>query len=143
MMKGSAFVAAVAASCFGCSTSEEIVEDDGHEQTPTLDDDFEHASRVHDVPADLLRAISYVETRWQMVAGEEEHEGRSAGSGLFALHGDNLTAGAAAVGVSPDAAAYDLGPSLAAGAARIAELAAQRGVSGEIGRASCRERAES
>ena len=131
MMKGSAFVAAVAASCFGCSTPEEIVEDVGHEQTPTLDDDFDHAGRVHDVPADLLRAISYVETRWQMVAGEEEHEGRAAGSGLFALHGDNLTAGAAAAGVTADEAAYDLGPSLAAGAARIAELAAVRGISGD------------
>jgi hypothetical protein len=129
MKKGTAFVAAITA-CFGCTTEEAIV-DDAHEQTATLDDDFEHASRVHGVPVDLLKAISYVETRWQMVAGEDEHEGRPAGSGLFALHGDNLVAGAEAAGVSTDAALYDLGPSLAAGAARIATIAAQHGVGGD------------
>src|SRR5688572_11431300 len=57
---------------------------------PGLDDDFARASRATGVPADLLAAVSYVETQWHDVAGEEEHEGRPAGRGFFALWGDNL-----------------------------------------------------
>jgi hypothetical protein len=128
-MRASAFVAAAAAFGFGCSTPE--LPDDAHEQTPTLDDDFDHAARVHGVPADLLKAISYVETRWQMVIGEDEHEGRPAGSGLFGLFGDNLAAGAEAAGVTTDAALYELDASMAAGAARIASIANARGVGGD------------
>lgn len=131
MMGTRVITAALAASClWSCSTDEEIL-DTGHEQTPGLDDDFDHAGRLHRVPADLLKAISYVETRWQMVTGEDEHEGRPAGSGLFGLFGDNLTEGAAAANVEIDAARFELGPSLVAAAARIASLAETRGVSGD------------
>jgi hypothetical protein len=116
-----AFAAAVAASClgFGCSTDD--VAEDGHD-TPGLDDDFAYAARTHGVPVDLLKAIAYVETRWQMVVGEPEHDGREAGAGLFALSGDNLTAGAAAAGVDVETARRDPTANIAAAAARLAEL---------------------
>jgi hypothetical protein len=132
MTKGTrAIVAAIATTfTFGCSTADEPIDTD-HEATPGLDDDFEHASRVHDVPADLLKALSYIETRWEMVDGEEEHDGRPAGAGVFGLYGDNLALGAAAAGVDIDAARYELGANLAAGAARVAELAAQHGITGD------------
>jgi hypothetical protein len=125
------FVAALAASCFvGCSTDEEVV-DSRHEETPGLDDDFAFAAAESGVPADLLKAIAYVETRWQMVAGEDEHEGRPSGSGLFGLTGDNLAAGAKAAGVDENAARYELGANIAAASARLADLASTQGVTGD------------
>lgn len=83
---------------------------------PGYDDDFARASRTTGVPRDLLAAVAYVETQFQDVAGEEEHEGRPAGVGLFALWGENLVGGDASI----DGAA-----------ARLAQLAAELGVSGD------------
>src|SRR5262245_21959041 len=115
-----------------CATTEEP---DGDGMSPVvtagLDDDFAAAARDTGVPADLLKAISFVETRWQMVTGEEEVDGRPAGSGLFALWGDNLALGAAAAGVDAQDAQLDLAASLDAGAARIAGLARDQGVAGD------------
>src|SRR5436853_161757 len=98
--------------------------------TPGLDDDFAAAGDEHGVPPDLLRAIAYVETRWQMVTGTEEVDGRPAGAGVFALWGDNLVQGAAAAGVSEDDARTDVDANIAAGAARLAGLAQASGISG-------------
>ena len=83
---------------------------------PGFDDDFARASRTTGVPANVLAAVAYVETQFQDVAGEEEHEGRPAGIGLFALWGENL--------VGDDA-------SIDAAAARLAQLAAELGVVGD------------
>ena len=55
---------------------------------------FEAAGAEFDVPPGLLRAIGYVETRWQMVEGEEEFAGVAAAHGLMALRGDRLREGA-------------------------------------------------
>ena len=114
-------VATASASC--------VVGEESPLSTPGLDDDFEAAARTYDVPADLLKAISYVETRWEMVEGGE-HEGHTGGAGLFGLSGDNLVRGAEAAGVAPDVAGRELGASLAAGAARLAMLARDRHVTG-------------
>jgi hypothetical protein len=97
---------------------------------PGLDDNFARASQATGVPADLLKAVAYVETQWQMVDGQDEHEGRPAGAGIFGLWGDNLTAAAAAIHSDVDTVRHDERTSIAAGAARLAELAEQRGVSG-------------
>jgi hypothetical protein len=99
--------------------------------TPGLDDDFAAAAAAHGVPVDLLKAVSYVETRWQMVAGEEEHEGRPAGSGLFALWGENLARGAAAVGVDEQDVANDVTATIDAAAARLGELGRAHGIAGD------------
>jgi hypothetical protein len=127
-----AFAAAAAAlSMSACATVEDDP-DDGNTSvvTPGLDDDFGAVGEDAGVPADLLKAIAYVETRWQMVTGEEEVEGRPAGAGLFALWGDNLALGAAAAGVDAQDARMDLTANLAAAAARIAALASAHGISG-------------
>jgi N-acetyl-anhydromuramyl-L-alanine amidase AmpD len=112
-----------------CATAEDPV-DEGPDQ-PGLDDDFARASRASGVPADLLKAVAYVETQWQMVDGADEHEGRPAGAGIFALWGDNLTAAAAAIRSDEDTVRHDEKASIAAGAARLGQIAEQHGVSGD------------
>jgi hypothetical protein len=92
------------------------VDDARDEDRPGLDDDFERAAESSGVPADLLAAVSYVETQWQDVQGESEHEGRPAGVGVFALWGDNLVDGDASI----DGAAR-----------RLATIAQQLGVGGK------------
>lgn len=123
-------VAVAALSLFACTDE---ISPDGADpsRTPGLDDDFAAAARARDLPVDLVKAVAYVETRWNMVAGETEHEGRPAGAGVFALWGDNLSLGAAAAGVTEDAARTDVGANIAAATARLATLAEQHGVTGD------------
>ncbi len=113
-----------------CSVDDSVTVDDDTER-PGLDDDFSRAARTAGVPADLLKAVAFVETQWQMVDGHDEHEGRPSGAGVFALWGDNLTAGAAAAQVDPEAARLDVTANIAAGAARLAELADASGIDRE------------
>ena len=127
-MKGTrALIAALAALCLPSCTTDASVESD---TSLVLDDHFDAAARAFDVPVDLLKAISYVETRWQHVAGEEHDLGRPAGAGVFGLWGENLDRGAAAAGVERDAVRDDPDANIHAAAARLAELAAARGISG-------------
>lgn len=114
-----------------CATVDQPTPVEDGPDTPGLDDDFERASRASGVPADLLKAVSYIETQWHMVDGHEEHEGRAPGAGIFGLWGDNLTAAAAAIGQDEDAVRHDEPLSIAAGAARLGELAKQHGVAGD------------
>jgi len=105
-----------------CAVEEDAIESD----RPGLDDDFARASRATGVPADLLAAVSYVETQWQMVAGEEEHEGKPAGVGLFALWGENIVAGFDLAAIRTDPTA-----NITAAATRLARLAQALGVAGD------------
>ncbi|QRK11799.1 N-acetylmuramoyl-L-alanine amidase [Archangium violaceum] len=74
------------------------------ERTPyELDSAFAQAAAEFNVPADLLKAISYAETHWEMVKGEVEFEGMPAAYGLMALRGDNVTLAARLAGVSEEA----------------------------------------
>jgi N-acetyl-anhydromuramyl-L-alanine amidase AmpD len=74
------------------------------ERTPyPLDAAFAKAGADFGVPADLLKAISYTETRWEMVEGQVEFEGMSAAYGLMALRGEKLSEGARLAGVSEEA----------------------------------------
>lgn len=114
-----------------CTTTDDA-DDVALPDTPGFDDDFAHAARAHDVPVDLLKAVSYVETQWQMVDGEAEHEhGMLGGSGVFALWGDNLARGAAAAGIDVEDARHELGANIAAAAARLAELATEHAIDRE------------
>jgi hypothetical protein len=127
-MKGTrALIAALAALCLPSCTTDATVEID---TSPVLDDNFESAAQSFNVPVDLLKAISYVETRWQHVEGEDHDLGRVAGAGVFGLWGDNLERGAAAAGLDLDSVRTDRDANINAAAARLAELAAQRGISG-------------
>ncbi|RKG69585.1 N-acetylmuramoyl-L-alanine amidase [Corallococcus sp. CA054B] len=88
-----------------------------------LDPLFAQAAQEFNVPVELLKAVSYAETRWQMVRGEAEFPGQQPAFGLMALRGEDLEQGAALAGVTAEAARTDALSNLRAGAARLSQLA--------------------
>jgi N-acetyl-anhydromuramyl-L-alanine amidase AmpD len=84
-----------------------------------LDPLFEQAAREFNVPAGLLKAVSFSETRWQMWPGLTEFEGRAPAYGVMALSGERLERGAALAGVSVEAARTDARANIRAGAALL------------------------
>ncbi len=90
-----------------------------------LDSIFARAGIEYDVPADLLKAISYTETRWQMVRGAVEFEGVPPAFGLMALRGDRLRNGAQLAGVSEEGARTEPLSNVRAAAALLSRWAAE------------------
>lgn len=89
--------------------------------TPTKYDAlFQAAASEFGVSSSLLKSVAYVATRWQMVKGEEEFEGRAPAFGLMALRGDRLSEGARRAGVSVDAVKNDAAANIRAAAALLA-----------------------
>jgi N-acetyl-anhydromuramyl-L-alanine amidase AmpD len=82
------------------------------------------------VPASLLRAISYVETRWQMVEGHEEFLGLPAAYGLMALRGERLREGAARAGLRETVVRTDAAANVRAAAALLRSYADGLGIGG-------------
>lgn len=82
---------------------------------------FTAAAREFGMSAALLKSVAYVETRWQMVKGEVEFEGRPAAFGVMALRGERLREGARRAGVSVEAAKYDAAANIRAAAALLAD----------------------
>jgi N-acetyl-anhydromuramyl-L-alanine amidase AmpD len=124
MKRTRALFAAMAALCLSsCTTSPS-------DDSVDLEGEFSAAAREYNVPVDLLKAVSYVETRWEPVVGEADFD-RAAGVGVFGLAGENLTRGAAAAGLDEETVKTDTHANIEAGAARLAELAAARGISGD------------
>src|SRR5574341_2355637 len=97
-------------------------------QSSRFDAEFSAAAREFGVPESILRAISWTETRWQMVQGTEEFPGRPAAYGVMALRGEALERGAALAGVTPEAARHDARANIRAAAALLARYAADAGV---------------
>lgn len=81
------------------------------------------ASREFNVPGDLLKAIRYAETRWQMVKGEVEFAGMPAAFGVMALRGERLEAAARLAGASPERVRTDAAANIHAGAAHLSSYA--------------------
>lgn len=98
------------------------------ERSP-FDSLFVAAATEFGVPADLLRAIGYVETRWQMVEGREEHEGMPAAHGVMALRGERLREGARLARVAEDDARRDARANIRAAAALLRAFADADGIS--------------
>ncbi|WP_428268159.1 N-acetylmuramoyl-L-alanine amidase [Haliangium sp.] len=99
------------------------------ERTPfPLDALFAEAAQEFDVPADLLKAIAYVETRFEMIAGHEEHEGLAPAHGLMALRGEALERGAALADVPVDTARSDALGNILAAAALLSDYADELGL---------------
>jgi N-acetyl-anhydromuramyl-L-alanine amidase AmpD len=89
--------------------------------TPTKYDAlFQAAASEFGVSSSLLKSVAYVATRWQMVRGEEEFEGRPPAFGVMALRGDRLREGALRAGVSVDAVKNDAAANIRAAAALLA-----------------------
>lgn len=70
------------------------------EAASDFDREFQAAAIEFDVPAAVLKAIAWTETRYSMVVGEEEHQGRAPAFGLMALSGARLEEGARLANVS-------------------------------------------
>ena len=93
-----------------------------------LDSLFAQAGAEFGVPADLLAAIAYAETRWEMVQGEQEFEGMPAASGVMALRGPRLAEGARLAGVSEEVARTDAQANVRAAAAWMRADADRQGI---------------
>ena len=88
---------------------------------------FEEAGEEFGVPASLLRAIGYVETRWQMVEGHEEFPGVPVAHGVMALRGERLRDGARLASVTESAAKRDASANVRAAAALLRAYADSTG----------------
>lgn len=88
---------------------------------------FDAAGAEFGVPASLLRAIGYVETRWQMVEGQEEFAGVPAAYGVMALRADRLREGARLAGVTVASTRSDAAANVRAAAALLRAYADSTG----------------
>ena len=96
------------------------------ERTPyALEAAFAKAGADFGVPADLLKGISYTETRWEMIQGQVEFEGMPAAYGLMALRGEKLSEGARLAGVSEEAVRTQPEANIRAAAALLSSYAAE------------------
>ena len=101
------------------------------EETPAppasagLDVLFDQAAKEFDVPAPLLKSVGYVETRWQMVRGEQEFPGMDPAFGIMALRGERLERGARLAGVTPEQAGTDARANIRAAAALLSAYAGE------------------
>lgn len=91
--------------------------------TSAYDEVFRNVGAQFGVPPQLLRAISYVETRWEMVEGHQEFPGLPAAHGLMALRGERLRAGALGAGVPEALARTDPTANVQAAAALLRAFA--------------------
>lgn len=93
-----------------------------------LDSAFAAAAAEFDVPAPLLKAIGYVETRWQMVESHPEFPGQPVVYGLMGLKDGQLALGAALAGITSEAARTEPAQNVRAAAALLRRYADELGV---------------
>jgi N-acetyl-anhydromuramyl-L-alanine amidase AmpD len=97
-------------------------------QATPFDSAFSAAAAEFAVPRALLKSIGWVETRWQMVRGEEEFPGRAAAFGVMALRGTELERGAALAHVTADAVRHEALANIRAAAALLDGYATDEGI---------------
>jgi len=66
------------------SNDEEVPSVDPGDYLGGIDDEFRDAAEEFGVPQQLLQAIGYAETQWQMIEGEVEFDGQEAAYGVMA-----------------------------------------------------------
>lgn len=91
---------------------------------------FAAASEEYAIPAGVLRAIGYVETRWQMVDGRSEFDGQQAVAGVMALGGSRLRQAAALTGLDEAHIRRDPSANILAAAALLRQEAERLGIAG-------------
>ena len=64
-----------------------------------IDGEFLAAADEFSVPVSILKAVGYVESQWQMVAGQVEFDGEAPAFGTMGLRGEHLRRGAELLGV--------------------------------------------
>ncbi|HEX8538823.1 MAG TPA: N-acetylmuramoyl-L-alanine amidase, partial [Cystobacter sp.] len=89
----------------------------------SFDELFREAGQEFDVPPALLKSIAFVQTRYQMVQGAEEFEGRPAVHGMMALSEALLEEGAKLAGVTVEQARTDARAHVRAAAALLSHHA--------------------
>jgi len=87
-----------------------------------IDAEFHAAAEEFDVPVQILQAVGFAETRWQMVEGLAEFDGQEPAYGVMALRGANLERGAELLGVPPEAVMRERPTNIRAAAALLSEL---------------------
>jgi hypothetical protein len=96
----------------------------------SLESGFARAAADSGVPATLLKAIAYAETRFYHVPGvDSEFEGQAPAYGVMALRGERLTRAAQLAGLSVDEVRRDASANVRAAAALIAAEARALGLS--------------
>ena len=116
------------------------VSDDGLQQparpvSRPLDEAFRAAAAAFDVPASLLQAVSYTETRWYMVPGEaSEFESEAPAWGVMALRGERLSRGARLANLPEEQVRTDALANIKAAAALLRADADELGIDADIRR---------
>jgi len=93
-----------------------------------FDSAFAAAGAEFRVPPEVLKAIAWVETRWQMVEGREEFAGQSPAFGVMALRGAALERAAKLARVTSDRARHDPVANIRAAAALLDAYAAETAI---------------
>jgi N-acetyl-anhydromuramyl-L-alanine amidase AmpD len=73
-----------------------------HESASTLEDEMQQAADEFDVPAPLLKAIAWENTRWQMVEATVEFEDKAPLVGIMGLPLDRVELAARLLDIHPD-----------------------------------------
>jgi N-acetyl-anhydromuramyl-L-alanine amidase AmpD len=84
-----------------------------------FDSAFAAAGAEFRVPPEVLKGIAWVETRWQMVEGQEEFAGQPPAFGVMALRGAALERAASLAAVTADRARHDPVANIRAAAALL------------------------
>jgi N-acetyl-anhydromuramyl-L-alanine amidase AmpD len=122
-------IAVFLAGATGCTTNVMLEDGIAASVAVGLDGDFQVAADNHGVPVDLLKAIGYVETRWQNI-DSEGHDG-PASHGVMALGADRLSRAAELAGRPDDETAMDVFANIDAAAALLAEAGRVVGAEGD------------
>ena len=131
LLRFASLLTAVLATAGTACVTDVIVDDGiGAAVKVGLDDDFALAAQRHGVPVDVLKAVSYVETRWQHIASDGEHEGQAGAWGVMALGGNRLRDGAGLVGVGEATVQEDVGSNIDSAAALLGKLGHDFGLGG-------------
>jgi N-acetyl-anhydromuramyl-L-alanine amidase AmpD len=107
----------------GDDAEEDVPEVDPAVQVSGLDGEFRDAAEEFGVPMQILQAISYAETRWQMIVGESEFDGQEPAYGIMALRGEHVGLGAGLIGASIDDVKHDRRTNIRAAAAVLRSYA--------------------
>lgn len=117
------------AGCSDQSTAPRQAPRDAGAATTRLDPVFARAAQEFNVPADLLKSVGYVETRWQMVSGRQEFAGQEPAFGIMALRGARVDEGARLAGVTANDVRTLPEANIRAAAALLSQYATELGVS--------------
>ncbi|MDC0670518.1 golvesin C-terminal-like domain-containing protein [Nannocystis radixulma] len=107
----------------GEGEGEDVPEIDPGAQLSGLDDEFRDAAEEFDVPMQILQAMSFAETHWQMIVGEAEFDGQEPAYGIMALRGEHLGLGAGLIDASLDEVKNDRRTNIRAAAAVLRSYA--------------------